>query len=732
MDPVAWIAGWFSRGIQIEIAHRSGFLWLPVAFGIGILLYFAASEEPQLWAGPTLAVLLLFPTMRAQGAKRAVGIGMLFVALGFSASSYRAARVASPFLERAGIYEVKGYIEELEPMGRRHRLLIRPATIEGVAAANTPFRIRIGAPGRANANPGDFVSFKARLSPPSEAAMPGGYDFRKEAFFRSIGAVGFALGALSAAKPSAAPDFSLSFISTIDSWRNALSARIANTIGGESGALSAALITGKRGLIPEETNEDLRASGLYHIVSISGLHMVLAAGVMFWLVRAILAAIPALVLNWPIKKIAASCAMIGASAYCIFSGSEVATERSLIMTLVMLGAILFDRPALAMRNLAFSALLVLAREPEALMGPSFQMSFSAVACLISANQIWQDWQHRRSGLIHKESGFAGRAALKLGLAFGGIIATTLVATLATAPFSVYHFHRLNPLGLIGNSLAIPLVSLVVMPSAVAGTLLLPFGLDSFIWRLMGEGVGGVLFVAERVAALEHAVVAVPQAAAPAFALLVTALLILVGLRSSLRALCLPVIGLWLLILRAAPMPDLLIEPTGRMALIRGEGGIYRMLVIGTPSSFTLSQWLPALGDNRKPRDPSLREGVACDKSGCMTRLKDGRIVTLSARLDTIREDCQRADIVITSVSAPVSLCGGNARLLERNHFERYGATRVISANNGEWQMETTLNPNAHRPWRKIAPPERLAVTAPILPSENTVPDNSQNEQINPQ
>jgi competence protein ComEC len=70
--------------------------------------------------------------------------------------------------------------------------------------------------------------------------------------------------------------------------------------------------------------------------------------------------------------------MIGAVAYCVFSGSEVATERSLIMILVMLGAILIDRPALSMRNLALSALIVLAREPETLLGPSFQMSYAAV------------------------------------------------------------------------------------------------------------------------------------------------------------------------------------------------------------------------------------------------------------------------------------------------------------------------------------------------------------------
>jgi competence protein ComEC len=146
--------------------------------------------------------------------------------------------------------------------------------------------------------------------------------------------------------------------------------------------VAAALVTGKRGFIYEGTSETLRAAGIYHIVSISGLHMVLAAGTFFWLARALLALSTHAALLWPVKKIAAGIAMVGASAYCIFSGSEVATERSLVMTLVMLGAILVDRPALSLRNLAIAALIVLAREPESLLGPSFQMSFGAVAALI--------------------------------------------------------------------------------------------------------------------------------------------------------------------------------------------------------------------------------------------------------------------------------------------------------------------------------------------------------------
>ncbi len=197
--------------------------------------------------------------------------------------------------------------------------------------------------------------------------------------------------------------------------------------------------------------------------------MVLAAGVFFWLARAILALVPGVAERHPVKKWAAALAMLGATAYCVFSGSEVATERSLIMTLVLLGAVLFDRPALSMRNLAIAAIIVLAREPETMAGPSFQMSFAAVAAMIAAHEWWASRPREPS----EPAGWGGILLRKLGIAVAGSLLTTLIASAATAPFAAYHFQRINPYGLIGNALAIPFVSLIVMPSAVAGTLLMP-------------------------------------------------------------------------------------------------------------------------------------------------------------------------------------------------------------------------------------------------------------------
>jgi competence protein ComEC len=178
-------------------------------------------------------------------------------------------------------------------------------------------------------SPGQFITGTARLLPPPQAAWPGGYDFARDAYFKGIGAVGSIVGQVRQIDPSTKPDWSLWLASRVDEARNALTQRIATSISGAAGGVGAALVTGKCGLISEPTNDVLRGAGIYHIVSISGLHMVLATGTFFWLGRALLALSPDLALLWPVKKVAAVAAMIGATIYCIFSGSDVATERSL-------------------------------------------------------------------------------------------------------------------------------------------------------------------------------------------------------------------------------------------------------------------------------------------------------------------------------------------------------------------------------------------------------------------
>lgn len=699
----ALLSDWTKRlqgAVVDEIERRRLFLWLPVMMGIGILLYFSADREPALWA-PAIGLAIaagLAVVLRGRPAASGACLAAAAIMAGFLAACWRTAEIAAPVLDRPRIGQISGFVESIEARDAGARLVIRVTGIAGLDPALQPRRIRVNVRS-AGVAPGDHVSATARLLPPPGPARPGGYDFARDAFFRGIGAVGSISGKIALSPAPGAAPAGLTVATAIDKARNALTQRIAGVGEGQGGAMAAALVTGKRGLITEASNSDLRAAGIYHIVSISGLHMVLAAGTIFWLVRALLALSQTLALNWPVKKLAALVAMTGATAYCVFSGAEVATVRSLIMTLVMLGAILVDRPALSMRNLAIAAMIVLAREPEALLGPSFQMSFGAVAALIAFAERWERRERSEPPLS------LPWPLRPLWVATTGVVVTTLLASAATAPFGAYHFQTFNPFGLLGNALALPFVSLIVMPAAVFGVLAYPFGLDWPAWKLMGVASDWVLRLAHWVATIDHSTLVMP-AFGPA-ALIGFALALLWAALWTTKLRLLAILPLFIGVAAAAKpeRPDVLIERDGSGILVRGADG--RFVLAGKPSSFVLQQWLSADGDGRSPQDESLRQGVACDTLGCVVAAADGRKIAYARDRTAIVEDCRRAELVVTPIpwTAPC-----RARLIDRTALDRDGATALIGIGSG-WRLMTAERGDSQRPWNRRAP--EIAAPAPL-------------------
>jgi competence protein ComEC len=700
---------WAAAALATEADRRRLFLWLPVCLGLGVLLWFQADGLPPAWPAAVLAAVLAGSAIRLRAAPLAFPalVALAAVAAGFAAAALRAHGADTPVLASPLSTRLEGFVRSVDHGPAGGRLVIDIVRLEPSRDGLLPGRARLSFQGPLAVRPGDHVALAARLMPPPQPAYPGGYDFARDAWFLGLGAVGRISGAVRLSPAAGPASLDLRVAAAIDNARNDLTGRIAARIGGQAGALSAALVTGKRGLLTEEENENLRAAGLYHIVSISGLHMVLAAGVFFWLSRAVLACVPGLADRRPIRKWAAALAMVGATAYCIFSGSEVATERSLIMVLVMLGAILLDRPALSMRNLAFSAVIVLLREPETLLGPSFQMSFAAVAALIAAHEAWS----ARRGADPPPATFGGRLVRRALLATGASLATTLVAGFATAPFAAYHFHRANPYGLIGNALAIPFVSLVVMPAAVGGTLLLPFGLDGFVWQAMGLGSAAVLAVARQVAAMEGAVRTMPAFGAGWLALFSAGFLLLLLPASALRLAGLPLALAACIGATWPPRVDVLVDRQGMAAAVRGPDG--RLVIIGRASRFTTERWLAADGDARRFGDPSLAAGARCDPAGCTARLAEGGSVALVRRADAFEEDCRRAAVVITALQAP-GWCAGTARaVIDRAALAAAGSLSITAGPDG-LALRPARPAHGWKPW--YGRPEARPAPAPETPA----------------
>src|SRR3982075_2801194 len=190
-------------------------------------------------------------------------------------------------------------------------------------------------------------------------------------YFAGIGASGFVTGAIKTVEPPMSGGFSLRYAAFMQGLRDAIDARIRTVLSGDQRAIATALLTGRRDAISAPVNDAMFISGLGHVLSISGYHMAVVAGVVFCAVRALRARTPGLPVSFPIKKWSAAAALAAAAFYLLLSGSEVATQRSFFMTAVVLIAIMVDRRAVTFRTLAVAAMIVLAVDPARVVHPSF-------------------------------------------------------------------------------------------------------------------------------------------------------------------------------------------------------------------------------------------------------------------------------------------------------------------------------------------------------------------------
>src|SRR5437762_5786498 len=278
--------------------------------------------------------------------------------------------------------------------------------------------------------------------------------------------------------------------------------RIAAALPASTGGVASAVITGKRGTMAEEVKQAFRDSGLSHLLAIAGLHLGLVGGFVFFTVRGGLALIPWVALRYPIKKITAVVTLLVLFCYLMISGAAIPTQRAFVMTGIVFAAILIDRLRLSMRICAIAAMVVLLLDPASLVGVSFQMSFGAVVALIA---VYETWGTQLAHLFH-----SGSLARKVLGYLGAVAVTTLVATVGTEPFAIYHFHHLVLYSPLANVIAVPISATWTLPWGVVACLLMPFGLEKLALVPMGWGIDLTILVAQWVAALPGNVWSMPR------------------------------------------------------------------------------------------------------------------------------------------------------------------------------------------------------------------------------
>lgn len=612
---------------------------------IGAVIYFWLDYEIALKSILALAGIVVALAYLSRRLKPVCYIALLLLALvtGLASAKLEDLRYSTKMLPKDSVTYIKAKVLFLEQQKEhKYRLLLKLLDTQHphLDFASTPDIIRLSARSiPANLGVGDNIEGRVFLRALSGPVRPDNYDFAFYNYFQGIGAQGFFLRA----PQIYATNYHLGFIATmsikISSLRVALAQRIKQHDNSENGAIAAALIAGTHGGISQETNNALRIAGLAHILAISGLHMSMITGLVFFTIRGILSLFMSFASYFSIKKISASVALVAASCYFMLSGSSPSAQRSFIMVSIIFLAIIFDRRAITLHNLSLAIWGAVLIYPHQILDPSFQMSFSAAGALIAAYGFYARWKSEES-LGHIPEAQIGSVWLagfmyikNIWQALFAAATSSLVAGAASGIFAAYHFGNTAPFGVISNALIFPVITFIIMPFAVITVLAMIFHLEAWPIFIMCKGIILLKYIAFWVVSFSPHI-QIKYISSLTLAVLSLGFCLLIILRTKLR-----LIGAFIMFLGACmyyrePMPIALISENGKMvAAINKNKSV--ALAYKRPSSFTLINWQKAFGIEHvflpaKDTEAHSSGQFICNTNVCSHRLANEEILYVVA------------------------------------------------------------------------------------------------------
>lgn len=563
-------------------AEQSRWLaWVPFLFGFGIAVYFALPFEPNYWysLGIFEVTLLLFYLLRHKG------LHLLFTAILLVEFGFMDIQLQTLLKSRKVTFtpEVTDYIKgqisavSYSEKGRKRLLLQNAENFD--EPLNGKYRVTVMNGGNTDFEVGQCVELVGTFFPPSPVPVLNGFQLNRKYFYEEIIGIGYANSSIFVI--DCEQKQASSFRIRLNKIRQRITDDVAKILPPDEAGIVDAVLIGEQSRTPKFIVNNYRDSGLAHFLSVSGLHMGAIAGLMFFVLRFLLALFPAIALRYDVKKLAAVGAILFSGLYLLVSGMAIPAERAFIMTAVVLLGVIFNRQAISMRMVCFAGLMLLIISPQALISISFQMSFAAVVALIAFYEKYAQkiaiWSVNR-GIFSK-----------IFFYLAGIVICDFVASLATMPFAIYHFHRVSVYTSLANLLAGPLIGLILMPLILLCLVALPLGLALYPLQALGYGVGWLNRITEFVSALPHSVVYVDSLPFWGFALIVCGGYWLCVWQRKWRLWGMLPILIGISTIFFGLQPDMVFAPKGEGIALRNKAGEMLLMPLKT-DSWTVSVW----------------------------------------------------------------------------------------------------------------------------------------------
>ena len=671
-------------------------LWLPLWLAVGIGVYFLLPSEPDVWvfiapAGICFAASII---LRKIHYKSLIFI-IFLILLGAGGATFRTMVADAPVLsEPLKNADVIGRVAEKSVTEKGFKLLLAVETISGLEAKDAPRYASVSLRGMpVEPAIGDRVSVRATLYPPPRPAYPGGFDFQRYFYFKQVGAMGFGLPNTLKIEASASDEST--FMGWIEKLRYSLTQRIKSSIREPYGVIAAAFITGDTKGIPTQTLEIMRISGVYHLLAVSGMNLVIVSGILFFLARALLAAIPWVAIRLHTKKWAAGFALIGTYFYLLIAGSPVSAERAYVMVVLILSAIILDRQVTPMRSLMLAAIVILLVQPESLLNASFHLSFCATLGLIAWFELTQDEYKKRDD--------ESRWHWKIRFYLEAVLLSSFVAWVSTMPFIMYHFQQISVFSLPANMLCVPLISVVTMPALIAALLLMPLGLEGLPMKLVEWTLVWMVDIASWFSSQPAALKSTPPITDMGIILIALGMLWCSIWLKPWRSLGLVLCLLGLLTMFQFKQPDILLGEEGRQVAFRHHDS---WVLAKGQKGMQVEQWKEWLG----LKEFVMRKNAigVCDRTGCNLISPEFSVSVVLQRA-ILQEECLEAGLVIALL--PRAFCK-DSPVINSDDLTRRGAA-AIWLTEGGYDIRFVTNSAYKRPWIRSAIDEDVdSTTAP--------------------
>lgn len=473
---------------------------------------------------------------------------------------------------------------------------------------------------------GDVVKLRILLQPPRGKMFPDDFDFEIYLKSKKIGARGFAFGDVEIIKKAE--------ISNMHEWfaslRQAVRVKINQVLDGDQAGIAMAFLIGDKRGISHLLMDKIRYSGLAHLLSISGFHLSLAGLILFASVRLLFSRSEYLMLHFDLKKMSAVIAIFGSYFYLQMAGSPLPAQRAFLMILMLLIALFLDEKPNVKRAVMMVALVLMLMNPFALFSVGFQLSFAAILVLGSSFSTLKTY-------------FDASIVAKMRHYFWGIISTSIVIQMATAPILMRSFQDVALLGFVANMLAIPVTAFVVMPLGILSLFLMPLGLEKYALMLMGQGVALIEKVTVFTADMPYSHVMSPKLSALGLLLAVIGLLLMCLSKTRIRFVGVVIFLSSFLTFFGNQKPDIAFEGEQRFFVIydQKEG-----MVISKKQrdSKRLEAWKKKFAET----EVTILENSQCDKIKCFIE-KEKKILVLLGR-NKIADICAADYDIIVNMS----------------------------------------------------------------------------------